>query len=59
VVAPAISESQWADASYVRWLEERSMLFQAGEQARLVSGKGIMAPRENPWRPIYFEITRG
>jgi trehalose synthase len=47
VVAPAISESQWADASYVRWLEERSMLFQAGEQARLVSGKGIQ------WRHAY------
>ena len=28
------------DAAYVRWLEERSLLYQAGRQARAVSGQG-------------------
>src|SRR2546421_12988084 len=36
-------------AEYVRWLEERSMLFQAGEQAKLISGRGVQ------WRHPYGE----
>src|SRR4051794_5861563 len=35
------------DPAYIRWLEERSMLFQARAQARLISGQGVQ------WRHTY------
>lgn len=46
---PATPESKWTDTAYIRWLEERSMLFQAGQQARAVSGDGVQ------WRHPYGE----
>ena len=30
-----------AEQTYIRWLEERSMLFQGAEQAKLISGQGV------------------
>lgn len=46
---PRAAEKERADADYVRWLEERSMLHQAGELARGVSGSGAQ------WRRPYGE----
>src|SRR6478736_6416950 len=37
------------DTAYIQWLEERSMLFQAGQQAKLISGNGVQ------WRHAYGE----
>ena len=37
------------DPAYVRWLEERSLLYQAGRQARAVSGSGVQW--RHPVRP--------
>jgi hypothetical protein len=37
------------DREYVHWLEERSMLYQASQQARLVSGSSVQ------WRRPYGE----
>src|SRR5689334_15356745 len=37
------------DPAYVRWLEERSLLYQAGRQARAVSGSGAQ------WQHPYGE----
>ena len=48
-LAPAQSPQSPQEAQYVRWLEERSMLFQAGEQAKLISGRGVQ------WRHPYGE----
>lgn len=45
-VVPA-DQAKWTSTEYVRWLEERSMLYQAGAQARLVSGDG------SQWRHAY------
>src|SRR5205085_1213047 len=45
--APATQESQWIDKGYVQWLERQSMLFQARQQAAMVSGNGIQ------WRHVY------
>src|SRR6188768_3081910 len=45
----ATEERPLQDAAYVRWLEERSMLFQARQQARSISGDGIQ------WRHAYGE----
>ena len=44
---PATESEQETDRAYVRWLEERSMLFQAAGQAKLISGKGVQ------WRHAY------
>lgn len=38
-----------ADTGYIRWLEERSMLHQAGEEARAISGQGVQ------WQHAYGE----
>src|SRR2546421_12700143 len=55
-VAPPASEAappaqaasaQGVDPAYVRWLEERSMLYQARRQAARVSGNGVQ------WRHPY------
>ena len=40
-LAQPATEKQETDRDYVRWLEERSMLFQAAEQAQLISGRGV------------------
>jgi trehalose synthase len=44
---PTVQEQRELDATYIRWLEERSMLFQAAEQAQLISGRGLQ------WRHTY------
>src|SRR5262245_42952802 len=45
------------DLDYVRWLEERSMLYQAREQAALVSGTGVQW--RNPYgRPRPREVVK-
>src|SRR5215203_2445927 len=46
---PATDKQPETDRAYVRWLEERSMLFQAAEQAELISGKSVQ------WRHAYGE----
>jgi maltose alpha-D-glucosyltransferase/alpha-amylase len=46
-VAPATEQSKWTDPAYLRWLEERSMLYQAAQEAKQVSGRGIQ------WRHPY------
>jgi len=46
---PATKQQRETDRAYIHWLEERSMLFQAGEQAQLISGKGVQ------WRHAYGE----
>lgn len=38
---PATDARPKADRAYVNWLEEHSMLFQAQEQAALISGRGV------------------
>src|SRR6266540_272668 len=45
--AAADDAAQKPDAAYIRWLEERSMLFQARRQAEGVSGSGVQ------WRHLY------
>lgn len=46
--APVSSDqAQGVDSAYVKWLEERSMLFQARARAKRVSGQGIQ------WRHPY------
>src|SRR5688572_19577946 len=45
----ATKERPQQDAAYVRWLEERSMLFQAAQQAQLISGNAVQ------WRHAYGE----
>jgi trehalose synthase len=42
-------EQRRQDVAYVRWLEDRSMLFQAGQQARSISGNAVQ------WRHAYGE----
>lgn len=44
---PALEERRELDTTYIRWLEERSMLYQAGQQAREISGRGVQ------WRHPY------
>ena len=44
---PAAEERRETNRAYIRWLEERSMLFQAAEQAQLISGNGVQ------WRHAY------
>jgi trehalose synthase len=44
---PAADERRETNRAYIRWLEERSMLFQAAEQAQLISGNGVQ------WRHAY------
>ena len=47
-LAQSVTERQAeTDRAYVRWLEERSMLFQAAEQAQSISGRGAQ------WRHAY------
>lgn len=46
---PATEVAPKADSAYLHWLEERSLLFQAREQAALISGQGIQ------WRHAYGE----
>ncbi|WP_254509392.1 hypothetical protein [Anatilimnocola floriformis] len=43
------NEQRDTDHEYVQWLEERSMLFQAKEQAESISGQGVQ------WRHPYGE----
>lgn len=43
----ATQERRDQDTAYISWLEERSMLFQAREQARHISGNGVQ------WRHPY------
>jgi trehalose synthase len=43
------SPAERPDPAYVRWLEERSMLHQAGQQARAISGRGVQ------WRHPFGE----
>ena len=43
------SSGTWNDPEYLRWLEERSMLYQARQAARAVSGRGVQ------WRHPYGE----
>src|SRR5688572_9676666 len=45
----ASKERAAQDATYIRWLEERSMLYQAREQARTISGQGVQ------WQHAYGE----
>ncbi len=45
--AVAAEQAKWTDPAYIHWLEERSMLYQAREQASLVSGRGLQ------WRHPY------
>ena len=40
---------QWVEPEYIRWLEERSMLFQAARASQPVSGQGVQ------WRHPYAE----
>src|SRR5262245_56580183 len=44
---PATQKQREQDTTYIRWLEERSMLYQAREQARQISGSGVQ------WRHPY------
>ena len=44
---PAAETQRKTDRAYIRWLEERSMLFQAAEQAQSISGQGAQ------WRHAY------
>src|SRR4029450_1160214 len=46
---PATEQRQETARASIRWLEERSMLFQASGQAHLISGKGVQ------WRHAYGE----
>jgi trehalose synthase len=46
---PATKERSAQETAYIRWLEERSMLFQAREQARAISGQGVQ------WQHPYGE----
>jgi trehalose synthase len=46
---PMDTPQQWASPEYIRWLEQRSMLYQAGKLAEQVSGKGVQ------WRHPYGE----
>src|SRR5262245_46459403 len=46
---PKADRADVPDPAYVRWLEERSMLYQAGQQARAVSGSGVQ------WRHPFGE----
>jgi trehalose synthase len=46
-VAAATDQLKWTEPAYIHWLEERSMLFLARQQASLVSGRGVQ------WRHPY------
>lgn len=46
---PATERQSKSDQEYIRWLERRSMLHQAREQARAISGRGVQ------WRHPYGE----
>lgn len=46
---PAVREQRESDTAYIRWLEDRSLLYQADEQAKAISGKGTQ------WRHTYGE----
>jgi maltose alpha-D-glucosyltransferase/alpha-amylase len=46
---PARDDFQGTNAAYVRWLEERSLLYQAAQQARPISGQAVQ------WRHPYGE----
>ena len=45
--AQTADQQVWTDPAYIRWLEKKSMLFEAREQARLISGQGVQ------WRHAY------
>jgi trehalose synthase len=47
--ARVVEDERGQAAAYVRWLEERSMLHQARDQARKISGQGVQ------WQHVYGE----